>query len=536
MVYASAEDMMKNEQIQKKSTSCLIAVIVLIGCAVFAPFLFVVALFLIPASGTIHLNTNGAVIAQTVQANAVQASSIDSLMPILIFGIVVLPVIVVVLALVFLRQSWKKSTDVQLQDISSIGFKNSPSQPPGTIPMYRGALPSIFSRTTEMRQTKRDLSASPFIQLIVNIFFCIVVLGAFQQMPWMDVYFGVGILAIGTVIVLLILYLKRNKQIYALFGSSDGAIYAQIIRLSSTYEIYGKFVALPMQMVILTWILNAVMHAQTDAIVISAFVAVVWIGAGIVEYATIIGALEHVTDYAEVEKQMTLINNKKAVITMVVIACALFLNQYVGWRLPEMIFWIFLFVTVLMGMLTLIVSHREKQNVVQMPTLPTEPSEAKKLNARPEVSLAAIFGIRNNVIGGTMVMGKGKVDYPENTLLVTDQRVCVLFIPVPGMDALTGDRKYPMENFYYNRPIIEQNARTLFDMRTIDEILAMSEKSWAIPFSEMKTCTIDLKYRYVQIEDFKENVWKYWYLDAPVGPSVRDALVKGLGSRCVVKE
>lgn len=65
----------------------------------------------------------------------------------IISALALISLLVVGVVLYAARASWKNASTKKMDDVSTIGFQNSPSQPPGTVPVDKGIAPTLFSRT-----------------------------------------------------------------------------------------------------------------------------------------------------------------------------------------------------------------------------------------------------------------------------------------------------------------------------------------------------------------------------------------------------
>lgn len=343
----------------------------------------------------------------------------------------------------------------------------------------------------------------------------------------------VALAAAGILMMLVIVHVQRARKMAGLLDVMQSTIFTQAMQMKVEYDLYGAVIDAAGAALIADWIAGLLIKDQVISIVSAVLLAIIWVAMAVMTYRRMMRVLQRTTDLVEIQRQQRIaiwvIGN--------IVICSLLFAMIVAWltgfsmdpfaRTSAFFFLGFIELIAALNMFQLQRLH------IEMPPLPTEPSPAKRLELHPEPALAAIFGI--NTLEGVWLKREfftlAHSPKPQNTLVCTDRRILILFIPMPGMDAIIGEQNYPVQNFEFNRPLIETNARTLFDRMTLDEVVAMSEKNIQIPYENIVACSMDTQMRSIHIQTADGFDQKYLYLDPAAGPPVRDVLVKYLGSR-----
>lgn len=143
-------------------------------------------------------------------------------------------------------------------------------------------------------------------------------------------------------------------------------------------------------------------------------------------------------------------------------------------------------------------------------------------NERP---IQYIFGILKTSAGlsdlkvfGSSFLGVGKIFYPENTILFTDQRLIFIQVPVSGGNKIIGGTDYVQYNFFYNREEIRQKGKELFEEKPIKNILVYAIDD--VSYNEIKKLTLNKTL--ILIEKVNGEKFQYLFLDKEYIDIIKD--------------
>ena len=84
------------------------------------------------------------------------------------------------------------------------------------------------------------------------------------------------------------------------------------------------------------------------------------------------------------------------------------------------------------------------------------------------------------------VLGKGKILRPENAMIVTNQRVLFIVVPLPGADQVIAGTNIGMWQWVTQAKEIEKKLKKLLSSKTIPAILKMHEKNYFVNLSDIE--------------------------------------------------
>ncbi|WP_340201722.1 hypothetical protein [Ascidiimonas sp. W6] len=138
-------------------------------------------------------------------------------------------------------------------------------------------------------------------------------------------------------------------------------------------------------------------------------------------------------------------------------------------------------------------------------------------NYQDEEIAGAVFGIIETATGfkdlfkarGVSILGKGKVKFSENSLLLTNYRLLLVQIPVPGGNKMIGETDYVSENFFFNRGEIRQLGEEMLKTNSITQFLKLTTNY--LLYEEVKTVT--LHQTKIIIEKLSGDKLGYFFMD-----------------------
>ena len=178
--------------------------------------------------------------------------------------------------------------------------------------------------------------------------------------------------------------------------------------------------------------------------------------------------LKESDDLAQVNQEYVLIEKKLQLIKFLPMTGVILLFLFL---IGAPIYFSYVLVALMFFMIILSVAELLRIKNVQFDDNKIDESVVKhKIEEYKDEKIAgAVFGIMRSAVDigdifkpfGTAVLGAGKSQYPENTLLVTDRRLLFVQVPVSGGNKIVGETDYVTQNFYYNRGEIRQKGEEL---------------------------------------------------------------------------
>jgi hypothetical protein len=108
-----------------------------------------------------------------------------------------------------------------------------------------------------------------------------------------------------------------------------------------------------------------------------------------------------------------------------------------------------------------------------------------------EKIIGCIAGIMN--AGGFTeysFLGKGKVFHPENAMIITDKRVILVLVPLPGAGEVIEDTNISLWQLLLAKKDIENKLKEMLSSMTLNQIMQSSPKNHFINLEEIKQVKI----------------------------------------------
>ncbi len=122
---------------------------------------------------------------------------------------------------------------------------------------------------------------------------------------------------------------------------------------------------------------------------------------------------------------------------------------------------------------------------------------------------------------GFSFLGKGTITNPENTLLITNERLVMIHVPVTGGGtAVLGNINYTSINHFYNRAEIKERGEQLLKMEPLSDILKRAVGDAA--FRDMRS--VHLQKTQITITLLNGGMMRYSFIDAEYFAMLQSAL------------
>ncbi len=120
--------------------------------------------------------------------------------------------------------------------------------------------------------------------------------------------------------------------------------------------------------------------------------------------------------------------------------------------------------------------EKESSTINASQTQPASTSEPTLLLA---ISGVMVFGVQSYGVAGLNT----EIQHPDNTLLVTDQGLNFIYVPMPGADNQLTNTQYITTEF--NKKGIAQQLESMRSNNSLSQIIGMDKRNWLVPYSEI---------------------------------------------------
>lgn len=150
-----------------------------------------------------------------------------------------------------------------------------------------------------------------------------------------------------------------------------------------------------------------------------------------------------------------------------------------------------------------------------------------------EKVMYSIFGVMNTKRTGTAFFGVGKMNKPENSLIITSNRLLGLEVPIAGNSKIVDEINYSDMNFFWNRGEIIKNGNELLKRNTLAEIIKKyGVKSFK--FEDIKM--LELNKMLIKIETTFGEKAEYLFMDREHVDPLMSHLAQLLGEKFTSKQ
>lgn len=420
-----------------------------------------------------------------------------------------------------------------------------------------------FAKTTSVFEEVTNLASSIVGQFIYVLFITYLVAET-------DGPIFLNIIAIVSTVIGLWIQYRAYKAIRNLANEDTVEGFSMLYQLRWRYKVLKSIFFLPLTLIFVyilnRWFLQQWMGAFYQEI------SSVWLLVGIVLYSFVNAAIDmlHYFQYkrhlpkagnkTQVTQIAALIDEKISLVSSIVqtplfvVLVILFsvpllknipgLTSIIGiWSIIVLVFVGISFI--LMPILSVITIKRIQSMDFSKFSEPEKPQNSEQsvsatLNriSDSEPKLAVLYGIWNTKSYGVEVLGKGKQYLPENTLIITPNRLVLLVVPVFGAGTVMGGIDYTSNTNIWGRGDIKAKAEDLFAKQTLDEIVGDNEGSFALPFDEIKEVKL-VKKGFVnvprlEIQTADGQKRSYLWIDKEYLNQIENLLPGLLGDRFIV--
>lgn len=104
-----------------------------------------------------------------------------------------------------------------------------------------------------------------------------------------------------------------------------------------------------------------------------------------------------------------------------------------------------------------------------------------------EVLVDCIAGIMN-AKGATSYsfLGKGKVFHPENAMIITNKRIILVLVPLPGAGEVVGSTNISLWQLMLAKKEIEKKLKQMLATMSLQQIIESNPKNYSIDISNIK--------------------------------------------------
>jgi hypothetical protein len=130
-----------------------------------------------------------------------------------------------------------------------------------------------------------------------------------------------------------------------------------------------------------------------------------------------------------------------------------------------------------------------------------QPSSPAPTAPEPKVELAIPGIIKAGVtsyssFGGAVTTPE--VQHPENALLVTDQALCFIYVPMPGADNQLMNTQYVTSVF--NKKGIEEKLNQMLATQPVSQIINLDTRNWIVPYAQISSVGLSGFQKTIKIE------------------------------------
>lgn len=384
-------------------------------------------------------------------------------------------------------------------------------------------LDSEFTLPGLSKKSEVIVETFSFAGIIRNLIFLVIagfVLFSFFRVPANAVGILIGFEILSLLIIAYVKY-RKIKSLSSITPAADGQSFKKIVVTREYYSLMTGVIAFITSVISVALILiffgqqlsnlfvqNSVIQNLNIKHVISFFVIFRLLGlfVKLIRYQIIKGVKEN-KNIAQVNQSFSLINKKFELITFVpgaaVLLTALFLIGIPGYII--LIFSSFILLLIIFSIVEIMrvgkVDLSVQAPIENIENLPIIPGEK---------IIGTIFGIINLKRTGFAFLGVGKTTKPENTLLITDNRLLFVQVPIPGNNKIVDGAVYSDMNFFWNRGEIKEKGQQVIENMSLEEIVKQYGIE-AVSFDEI--ANLSLKKMEFTILTNTNQKYKYLFID-----------------------
>jgi hypothetical protein len=372
---------------------------------------------------------------------------------------------------------------------------------------------STLTGLSQKSEVLKELVGFPTI--LKNLIFLIIA-GIF-----LVAYVGISPLLIGIIfgveiIIQFVFFSIKSSKIKAIYGLNNNNFKLFVVKKAYydlIHSVVGFFSDCLVAIIILILLMNPLNYQQffnlppqtlVFIMVVFRFFEIIinWI-----QYRSYL-KIEEKKTFAEVNQQVAVIEKKLGIVKFVPqMSVFLFFFAYFG--IPLYIIAIagcFLIIMIIIS----VIEVRRISKVQLAPELISQTNEKALEIHEGEEILGAVYGIMNTHTTGISILGVGKMNKTENTMLITKDRLLFVQIPVTGGSNIVAGTNYSQQNFFWNRGEIVKKGTELSE-NGLQNLLNSVPYSYEISYEKIKSFVLD-KFK-VNIETTEGKKFSYAFMD-----------------------
>ena len=130
---------------------------------------------------------------------------------------------------------------------------------------------------------------------------------------------------------------------------------------------------------------------------------------------------------------------------------------------------------------------------------------------------------------GYSYLGGGEYAYLENSMVVTDKRLLLLQIPMPGADKIVGGTVYTLENVFFNRQELIKKGRELIG-ESVDKAINYAVREYLL--ADIDRLTLKGTILYIDLKN--GNRTAYTLMEQADRQGLADSLQKLVGDKIII--
>lgn len=162
-------------------------------------------------------------------------------------------------------------------------------------------------------------------------------------------------------------------------------------------------------------------------------------------------------------------------------------------------------------------------------------SNNKSFQSYPDEKIdAVIYGIMNTKQHGTAILGKGKMENTENTMIITNDRFVCIEIPLPGGNTFVGGVDYSAMNTFWNRKEMQTKGEQMIHAMPLSDLLSSNTNNYEIPYNQIINVILNTLNKTISIVT-TSNKFKYIFIDSDYIEILKNSFSSHFGDKFTIK-
>lgn len=106
-------------------------------------------------------------------------------------------------------------------------------------------------------------------------------------------------------------------------------------------------------------------------------------------------------------------------------------------------------------------------------------------------------------------LGKGKVFHPETAMIITNKRLLLIVIPLPGAGEVIGNTNISLWQLMFAKKDIEAKLKKMISKMTLQQILNSNPKNYSIDISNISKAKISFFTKTLILTTQDNHTYKY---------------------------